>query len=88
VKDYASAARRCVDGGLDGVETVTGGHLIGQFLSRRTNRRTDAFGGSLENRARFGLMVHEAIRRAVGDDFAVGIRFVVDEAVDDGSDFE
>ena len=88
VKDYASAARRCVDGGLDGVETVTGGHLIGQFLSPRTNRRTDAFGGSLENRARFGLMVHEAIRHAVGDDFAVGIRFVIDEAVDDGSDFE
>lgn len=88
VKDYATAAKRCRDGDLDGIETVTGGHLIGQFLSRRTNRRTDAFGGSLENRARFGLMVHEAIRRAVGDDFAVGIRFVIDEAVEDGSDFE
>ncbi|RWE04016.1 FAD-dependent oxidoreductase [Mesorhizobium sp.] len=88
VGDYASAARRCRDGGLDGVETVTGGHLIGQFLSPRTNRRTDGFGGSLENRARFGLMIHEAIRRAVGDDFAVGIRFVIDEAVENGSDFE
>ncbi|MFK0687677.1 FAD-dependent oxidoreductase [Mesorhizobium sp. IMUNJ 23033] len=88
VKDYASAARRCQAGDLDGIETVTGGHLIGQFLSRRTNRRTDAFGGSLENRARFGLMVHEAIRRAVADDFAVGIRLVIDEAVEDGSDFE
>ncbi|MDX8513136.1 FAD-dependent oxidoreductase [Mesorhizobium captivum] len=88
VGDYASAARRCRDGGLDGVETVTGGHLIGQFLSPRTNRRADGFGGSLENRARFGLTVHEAIRRAVGDDFAVGIRFVIDEAVEDGSDFE
>ncbi|AZO12518.1 FAD-dependent oxidoreductase [Mesorhizobium sp. M3A.F.Ca.ET.080.04.2.1] len=88
VNDYANAARRCREGDLDGIETVTGGHLIGQFLSRRTNRRTDGFGGSLENRARFGLMVHEAIRRAVGDDFAVGIRFVIDEAVDDGSDFE
>ncbi|WP_413468377.1 FAD-dependent oxidoreductase [Mesorhizobium sp. B1-1-8] len=88
VKDYASAAKRCRDGGLDGIESVTGGHLIGQFLSGRTNRRMDAFGGSLENRARFGLMVHEAIRRAVGDDFAVGIRFVIDEAVEEGSDFE
>lgn len=88
IKDYASAARRCLDGGLDGIETVTGGHLIGQFLSRRTNKRSDAFGGSLENRARFGLMVHEAIRRAVGNDFTVGIRFVIDEAVDDGSDFD
>lgn len=88
VKEYAIAARRCQEGGLDGVETVTGGHLIGQFFSPRTNRRTDAFGGSTENRARFGLMVHEAIRRAVGDDWLVGIRFVVDEDTEDGIDFD
>jgi 2,4-dienoyl-CoA reductase-like NADH-dependent reductase (Old Yellow Enzyme family)/thioredoxin reductase len=88
VADYAAAALRCKQGGLDGVETVTGGHLIGQFLSPRTNLRTDAFGGSTENRARFGLMVHEAIRRAVGDDWLVGIRFVVDEDTEDGIDFE
>src|SRR5690606_38215606 len=53
-----------------------------------TNRRTDRFGGSLENRSRFGLMVHEAIRKAVGDDFIVGIRFVVDEGPDGGLGFE
>jgi 2,4-dienoyl-CoA reductase-like NADH-dependent reductase (Old Yellow Enzyme family) len=88
VGDYAAAALRCKEGGLDGVETVTGGHLIGQFLSPRTNRRSDGFGGSTENRARFGLMVHEAIRRAVGDDWLVGIRFVVDEDTEDGIDFE
>lgn len=92
VRDYAAAARRCKEGGLDGVETLTGGHLIGQFFSPRTNRRTDRFGGSTENRARFGLMVHEAIRKAVGDDWLVGIRFVVDEGHDDGEpgniDFE
>lgn len=88
IDDYVSAAVRCKEGGLDGVETVTGGHLIGQFLSPRTNHRTDAFGGSVENRARFGLMVHEAIRRAVGDDFIVGIRFVIDEGIADGSHFE
>ncbi len=87
IADYAAAARRCQQGGLDGVETVTGGHLIGQFLSPRTNQRTDRFGGSTENRARFGLLVHEAIRRAVGDAFLVGIRFVVDEDIDDGIDF-
>ena len=79
---------RCKEGGLDGCETVTGGHLIGQFLSPRTNRRTDAFGGSLENRARFGLMVHEAIRKRVGDDYIVGIRFVVDEDIEEGIGFE
>lgn len=79
VKAYAQAAVRCKEGGLDGIETMSGGHLIGQFFSPETNRRTDRFGGSLENRCRFALMVHEAIRKAVGDDFLVGMRFVVDE---------
>lgn len=88
IRDYADAALRCMESGLDGIETVTGGHLIGQFLSPRTNKRTDGFGRSLENRARFGLMVHEAIRKRVGDDAIVGIRFVIDEGVADGADFE
>jgi 2,4-dienoyl-CoA reductase-like NADH-dependent reductase (Old Yellow Enzyme family)/thioredoxin reductase len=88
IKNYADAALRCKEGGLDGVETVTGGHLIGQFLSPRTNHRTDEFGGSAANRARFGIMVHEAIRRRVGDDFLVGIRFVVDEDTEGGIDFD
>ena len=80
VADYAEAAARCKEGGLDGIETLGGAHLIGQFLSPATNQRRDRFGGSIENRCRFGLMVHEAIRERVGDDFVVGIRFVVDEA--------
>jgi 2,4-dienoyl-CoA reductase-like NADH-dependent reductase (Old Yellow Enzyme family) len=84
IADYARAARRAQEGGLDGVETLCGGHLIGQFMSPLANRRTDAFGGSLENRARFGLMVHEAIRKAVGDDMPVGIRLVIDEAAEGG----
>jgi 2,4-dienoyl-CoA reductase-like NADH-dependent reductase (Old Yellow Enzyme family) len=79
VKAYGAAAARCKEGGLDGIETLAAGHLIGQFLSPATNRRTDRFGGSLENRCRFALMVHEAIRKAVGDGFLVGMRFVVDE---------
>ena len=80
VADFAEAAARCKEGGLDGIETFAGAHLIGQFLSPATNRRDDKFGGSVENRCRFGLMVHEAIRKRVGDDFIVGIRFVIDEA--------
>jgi 2,4-dienoyl-CoA reductase-like NADH-dependent reductase (Old Yellow Enzyme family) len=88
VQAYARAALRCKEGGLDGIETLAAGHLIGQFLSPVTNRRTDRFGGSLENRLRFGLMVHEAIRKAVGDDFLVGIRFVVDEGPVAGLRFE
>jgi 2,4-dienoyl-CoA reductase-like NADH-dependent reductase (Old Yellow Enzyme family)/thioredoxin reductase len=79
VKAYGDAAWRCKEGGLDGIETLAGGHLIGQFLSPSMNKRTDRFGGSLENRCRFGLMVFEEIRRRVGDDFAVGFRYVVDE---------
>lgn len=79
VRAYAAAAGRCKEGGLDGIETLTGGHLLGQFLSPIVNRRTDRFGGSLENRCRMVLMVHEAIRKAVGDRFLVGIRLVVDE---------
>jgi len=79
---YAAAARRCEQGGLDGIETLAAGHMIGQFLSPRTNLRTDAFGGSLENRMRFALMVHEAMRKAVSDSFLIGIRWVIDEGVD------
>lgn len=79
VAAYGDAALRCRDGGLDGLETVAGGHLIGQFLAPDTNRRSDRFGGSLENRARFALMVHEEIRRRVGNDLVIGIRLSVDE---------
>jgi 2,4-dienoyl-CoA reductase-like NADH-dependent reductase (Old Yellow Enzyme family) len=88
VQAYARAALRCKEGGLDGIETLAAGHLIGQFLSPVTNRRTDRFGGSLENRLRFGLMVHEAIRKTVGDDFLVGIRLVVDKGAVAGLRFE
>jgi 2,4-dienoyl-CoA reductase-like NADH-dependent reductase (Old Yellow Enzyme family) len=88
VKAYGAAARRCKEGGLDGIETLAAAHIIGQFLSPLTNRRTDRYGGSLENRCRFGLMVHQEIRRQVGDDFLVGMRFVVDEGSEGGLSLE
>lgn len=69
-------------GGLDGIETLASSHLIGQFLSPYTNKRTDKYGGSVENRCRFGLMVYDEIRRQVGDDSIVGLRYVVDEQQD------
>jgi 2,4-dienoyl-CoA reductase-like NADH-dependent reductase (Old Yellow Enzyme family) len=84
VRAYGQAARRCKEGGLDGIETLGNSHLIGQFLSPATNKRTDGYGGSLENRCRFGLMVFEEIRRQAGDDFLVGFRCAVDEAMKDG----
>ncbi len=84
VADYAAAARRCRLGDLDGCELVASSHLIGQFFSPMTNVRTDEYGGSLENRVRFGLLVLEAIRKEVGDDFIVGLRLSIDEGTADG----
>jgi len=88
IGDFARAALRCKQGGLDGIECLSGAHLIGQFLSPAQNFRTDGYGGSLENRCRFGLEVFEAIRKAVGDDFLVGFRFIVDEGYKEGLDLE
>jgi len=82
VKDFGDAAWRCKEGGIDGIEVMAASHLIGQFMSPSTNRRTDSFGGSLENRCRFARMVLEEVRRRVGDDFLVGIRHTVDEGTD------
>ncbi|MDQ7051214.1 MAG: NADH:flavin oxidoreductase [Enterobacterales bacterium] len=79
IKAFGQAALRCKDGGLDGIETLAGAHLIGQFLSPMTNQRRDSYGGSVKNRARFALMVHEEMRRQVGDDFIMGIRMTLDE---------
>lgn len=87
VRNFGQAARRAREGGLDGIETMTGGHLIGQFLSPMVNRRTDEFGGSLDNRMRFLRMVYEEIRRQVGSDYPVGIRYTIDEDHKDGLNF-
>lgn len=84
---FAAAADRCKQGGLDGVEVIAAAHhLIDSFLSPITNKRTDKYGGSLENRARFGLEVFRAIRERVGDDFVVGLRMAGDELVEGGLD--
>ena len=87
VADYAAAAIRCKEGGLDGIECVASAHLIGQFLSPILNRRTDKYGGSPENRCRFGIEVFDAIRKAVGEDFLLGFRFIVDEGYEEGLSF-
>jgi 2,4-dienoyl-CoA reductase-like NADH-dependent reductase (Old Yellow Enzyme family) len=84
VAAYADAAERCKAGGLDGLEFEMYGHLIDQFWSPATNHRDDDFGGSLDNRMRFGLMVLDAVRERVGPDFVVGCRLVCDEDWDRG----
>lgn len=88
VRAYAAGARRCKEGGLDGCEVIAWGHLLDQFLSPATNRRDDAYGGSIENRCRFALEVFQAIRAAVGPDFVVGVRMTGDEHVRGGRDGE
>ncbi len=72
VEAFARAAALAREAGFDAVELHLGhGYLLSQFLSPDSNRRTDAWGGSLENRARFGLDVVDAVRRAVPADFPV-----------------
>lgn len=58
VKAFGDAAVRCREGGLDGLETMTAGHLIGQFFSPLTNQRTDEFGGSRRDPAPCGKRLH------------------------------
>ncbi len=89
IADFAAAAKRVQASGFDGIE-ISAAHqqLIDQFWSPRTNMRTDEWGGSLENRMRFGLEVLKAVREAVGRDFCVGLRMCADEFHDDGLDHE
>ncbi|GGX57198.1 dimethylglycine demethylation protein DgcA [Saccharospirillum salsuginis] len=85
IGDFAQAARRAKEGGLDGVElSAVHQHMIDQFWSPRVNKRTDQWGGSFENRMRFGMEVLKAVRAEVGRDFAVGLRICGDEFHPDG----
>ena len=85
---FAAAAKRCKDGGLDGCEILSHGHLPGQFLAPFTNQRSDKYGGSLENRVRFSLEVLAAVRKAVGDDFVISLRAEMTNDHPDGLDAE
>ena len=85
VRAFGEAARRCRDGGLDGIEiSMAHNHLIDQFWSPLFNERSDEYGGSLENRMRFGMEVLTEIRRRVGGDFVVGARISGDERTPGG----
>ncbi|MGE0007888.1 MAG: NAD(P)-binding protein [Parvibaculaceae bacterium] len=84
VADYAAAASRMQAAGLDGFEFECYGHLMDSFWSPATNRREDAYNGSIDDRLRFTFRVLEAVRSAVGPDFIVGCRLVADEDWDQG----
>jgi NADPH2 dehydrogenase len=83
-KKFAEAAVRVKKAGFDMVELHGGtGYLLSSFISPRTNKREDEYGGSLENRQRFPLEVVKEVKAAVGN-FPVGYRFMADEWLPDG----
>jgi len=84
IKAYGAAARRCFLGGLDGCEVLATGHLVDQFWTPRVNKRTDRWGGCLDNRMRFGRMVLEEMRRQTADDFILSLRMTMDEDCAEG----
>ncbi len=83
---FAAAARRVKQAGYDAVEVLSGtGYLISEFLSPLTNKRTDRYGGSLENRMRFGLEIMQAIRSEVGDDYPLIVRMNGNDFMPEGN---
>ncbi|MEN9753747.1 MAG: hypothetical protein RLZ07_129, partial [Pseudomonadota bacterium] len=80
VEGYAASALRLKQAGLDGCEIVAShGYLPAQFLNPAVNRRTDRYGGSLENRMRFIDEIASAVRARVGQDFVIGLRISGEE---------
>jgi 2,4-dienoyl-CoA reductase-like NADH-dependent reductase (Old Yellow Enzyme family) len=85
---FADAAARARTAGFDGVELhYAHAYTMASFLSR-TNSRDDGYGGSPENRMRLPLKVYAAVRERVGQDFAVGCRFLADECIAGGSEVD
>jgi len=83
--EFADASKRAIDAGFDAIEIQFGlGYLIAQFLSSRTNQRTDEYGGSLKNRYRFAREVLERIFRETGRNFPLIARISASEQVDKG----
>lgn len=84
IEDHVQGAIRTREAGYDAVE-ISGivGYLISNFNSKYTNRRTDNYGGSVENRARFMSEIIEGIRKAVGPDYPIVIRLCGEELLDD-----
>lgn len=86
ITDYADAAERMQAAGLDGIEIQAYGHLMDQFWSPLTNDLDAPYGGSLDNRLRFTFEVLNEIRRRVGPEFIVGVRYTGDERLEGGFD--
>ncbi len=86
VAGYATVAKHCAEGGFDGIELqCSHSSIVRGFLSPATNRRTDEYGGSLENRARLLLDIVAAVREVIGNRLALGVRLCGDELIEGGT---
>ena len=89
IEDFAHCAALSKKAGYDGVEIMgSEGYLINQFICRRTNKRTDEYGGSYENRIRLALEIVKASRERVGPEFIIIYRLSMLDLVEDGSTWE
>ena len=86
IAGYALVAEHCAEGGFDGIELqCSHSSIVRGFLSPATNKRTDNYGGSLENRARLLIEIVAAVRKVVGNRLALGVRICGDELIDRGT---
>jgi 2,4-dienoyl-CoA reductase (NADPH2) len=89
IKDYAHAANLAAKAGYDGVEIMgSEGYLINQFACLRTNRRTDEWGGCIENRMRLGIETVKAVRAKVGNNFIIIFRLSMIDLVEGGNSWD
>ncbi|HEH9398297.1 TPA: NADPH-dependent 2,4-dienoyl-CoA reductase [Aeromonas sobria] len=89
IRDFAATAALAKAAGYDGVEVMgSEGYLINQFICERTNKRSDGWGGSNENRMRFPVEIVRAIRERVGTDFIIIFRLSMLDLVEQGSTLE
>lgn len=87
VQNFGNCARRVKEAGFDGIELHAGhGYLLAEFMSTYANKRTDEYGGCLDNRVRIIKEIYDSIRANVGDDFPLIIRFSADEDMPGGRD--
>ncbi len=86
VAGYSVVAEHCAEGGFDGIELqCSHSSIVRGFLSPATNRRTDGYGGGLENRARLLREIVAAVRQVIGNRLALGVRLCGDELIDGGT---
>lgn len=89
IKDFAKSSDLASQAGYDGVEVMgSEGYLINQFSCKRTNQRTDQWGGSIENRMRLGIEIIKAIRKRVGEKFIIIFRLSMIDLVEGGNTWE